>query len=163
MTEIPRISPNKSEIKLHKQMFNSAAKMGGTRVSIRQVASATITGVSSEVFEYQEPIEVDIVYDQRPKVSLLKRYNWYSEDPSIQPQIMYIPSEDTNGNPISIRRGTLVTVPNGINSPDEATFMVSEVRTELVAIYFICNIVPWRDNLSPVPESGVNRKWLTPQ
>lgn len=158
-TKHVKITPTNLELELFKQFFSESSYMGGTRVKYQTIKSRVLSDISDEYYEWNDPIELDIIYDERPKVSLLKRLNWFTEDPSIQPKIMYIPSKVGN-TVLNVRRGDLVSVINTVNSSDENIFQVSEVRTELVYYMFICNIVPFRRSETPTEGGSKNNKWL---
>ena len=72
--------------------FLEAAYMSGTRVVITPVTDYSLSTLSGESFEYGDSIETWIIYDERPKVSLLKRLGWYREDDEHLPQIAHIPT-----------------------------------------------------------------------
>lgn len=155
-----KTTPTAKEIELQTKFFEEASYMGGTPVLFYPVKNKVISAVSSEFFEYEDPLSIDIIYDERPKISLLKRLNWYTEDQDIQPRIMYIPSS-VGGKKISVVRGAKVRV-NSTISPNDSTdlFMISQVRTELVSLFYICNVVPFREQQSPDNDQSLNNRWL---
>lgn len=158
--EHARMRPSGKELALQRKMFEEAAFSGGTTVKYQSVCARSLTDISDELYKWAEPVEMDIIYDERPKISLLKRMNWYSEDPDIQPKIMYIPSV-WKGKTVNVRRGDLVTVSNPINPTDEHIFQISQVATELIDIMFICNVVPYRKQEETTSEPSKNNKWLS--
>lgn len=69
-----------------------AAVMSGNRVGIHTVKTSDLTNKSGEVYTYDEPIYTYVIFDERPKVHLLKTLGWYREDTSELPILAYIPT-----------------------------------------------------------------------
>lgn len=158
-TSHARNEPTLNEIDLLQKQFLEASYMGGTLVKYFRIMDVDVTKISSEKWTYRDPVELHIVYDKRPKVSLLKRLHWYREDSDIQPAIMYVPSK-VNGESFLARRGDLIEVHSTVNVNEvDSRFMVSEVRTDIVSLMWICNVVPWRAQ-EDAPTETLNNKWL---
>jgi len=85
-----KIQPTITEKRYMTIQFLEAAFVSGNRVQITPVTNYNVTNLSGEQFTYGTPIETYIIYDDRPKVSLLKSLGWYREDDSIKPQIAQI-------------------------------------------------------------------------
>ncbi len=154
-----KVTPTQKELDLYQKMFNEAAYMGGTPLKYQAVAEKTITGVSSELYEWEDPIDVDGIYEARPKVSLLKRLNWYTEDKDNQPSIVYLPLKQGDKT-LMVKRGALIHVVSNMNPADVNIFQVSEVRTDLIPLTFVCNVVPFRETTEAAEEPTVNHVWL---
>lgn len=69
-----------------------AGYMQGSKVDITPVDEYNLTSLSGEQFTYKEPVETYIIYDERPKVQVLKKFGWYREDEENLPQLAYIPT-----------------------------------------------------------------------
>lgn len=87
-----KIQPTLQEKRYIELQVLEAAFVSGNRVIITPVNSYTLSNLSSESYEYGDPIETYIIYDERPKVSLLKKHGWYREDEENLPQIAIIPT-----------------------------------------------------------------------
>lgn len=97
-----KIQPTIKEKRYLTLQFLEAAFISGNKVVITPVQSYGLTELSGEQFTYASPVETYVIYDDRPKVSLLKSLGWYREDDSIKPQIaqvathlVYRKSDDT--------------------------------------------------------------------
>lgn len=66
--------------------------MHGSKVDITPVENYELTTLSGEQFTYGDKVSTYIIYDERPKVSLLKSLGWYREDAEMLPQVAYIPT-----------------------------------------------------------------------
>lgn len=87
-----RILPSLAEKRYYTLNFLESAVMGGSPVDITTVESKDITDLSGEKFTYSDDkISTYVIFDERPKVNLLKTYGWYREDGPV-PIIAYIPT-----------------------------------------------------------------------
>jgi uncharacterized repeat protein (TIGR02543 family) len=87
-----QIQPTLIEKRYATIQFLEAAYMSGNHVNISQVDTYSLTALSGEQFTYKAPINSYIIYDERPKVSILKTYGWYREDDENLPQLAYVPT-----------------------------------------------------------------------
>jgi len=87
-----KIQPALNEKRYITLQFLEAAFMSGNRVVITPVDIKDLSVLSKETFTYKDPIETYIIYDERPKVTLLKKLGWYREDVEELPQIAIIPT-----------------------------------------------------------------------
>lgn len=87
-----KIQPALNEKRYITLQFLEAAFMSGNRVIITPVDTKALSVLSKETFTYKSSIETYIIYDERPKVSLLKKLGWFREDAEELPQIAIIPT-----------------------------------------------------------------------
>lgn len=87
-----KVQPTVQEKRYITLQFLESAYMSGNRVIITPVDTYDLTVLSGEVFTYKDPVETYIIYDERPKVGLLKKFGWFREDVEELPQIAYIPT-----------------------------------------------------------------------
>lgn len=88
-----KIIPSLQEKRYYTLQFIEAATIGGSKVKIIPVAKHSVTELSGEVFNYNTGKSIDtyIIFEERPKVNLLKSLGWYREDGQ-SPIIAYIPT-----------------------------------------------------------------------
>lgn len=88
-----KIIPSLREKRYYTLQLLEAATIGGNKVKITPVASHSVTELSGETFSYDpyKAVEAYIIFEERPKVSLLKSLGWFREDGETQP-IAYIPT-----------------------------------------------------------------------
>ena len=87
-----RILPSLDEKRYYTLNFLESAVMGGSPVDITTVVNKDITDLSGEKFTYSSTkLSTYIIFDERPKVNLLKTLGWYREDGPV-PVLAYIPT-----------------------------------------------------------------------
>jgi hypothetical protein len=87
-----KIQPTLQEKRYITLQLLESAYMSGNRVLIHPVSSYSLSTLAKENFTYEDPVETYIIYDERPKVHLLKKLGWFREDEENLPQIAYIPT-----------------------------------------------------------------------
>ena len=87
-----KIQPTIEEKRYITIQFLEAAFMSGSNVNITPVKAYGLTSLSGEQFVYEEPLDTYVIFDERPKVSLLQKLGWFREDAEILPIIAYIPT-----------------------------------------------------------------------
>lgn len=87
-----KIQPTIQEKRYITLQFLEAAYVSGNRVIITPVDTYSLSTLSEEQYTYKDPVETYIIYDERPKVGLLKKFGWFREDEENLPQIAFIPT-----------------------------------------------------------------------
>lgn len=138
-----KIQPTIKEKRFMTIQFLEAAFMSGNRVKIHPVKTYNISELSGESFTYEEPIETYIIYDDRPKVSLLKSLGWYREDESIKPQIaqvathlIYRKSDDTIVNEILLNGNEIQQLTETGESDNYILKPLKILRGTLIDVYY---------------------------
>lgn len=72
--------------------FLEAAVQHGSEVDITPTDNYNISELNAESFTYFDKVNTYVLFDDRPKVSLLQRLGWYREDLETAPIIAYIPT-----------------------------------------------------------------------
>lgn len=156
-----KVKMSPSEKELYYEIFRESSYMHGTNVDIHLVETTEVTDLSDIKYTYSEIKNIDIIFNERPNIYLLRNLGWYKEDSQIQPQIMYIPKK-FNDEELVVKRGTLVDVPHGVIDKRDR-FQVTEVRTQLDSLFWICSVVPYRYSEPPAKSQGEetrNNRWL---
>ncbi len=88
-----RILPSITEKRYYTLQLLEAAVISGNKVKITPVHEHSLSDLSSETFVYDnsKAIETFIIFNERPKVNLLKSLGWYREDGEV-PIIATIPT-----------------------------------------------------------------------
>lgn len=69
-----------------------AAVQHGSYVTIKPTKHYSISELNAEKFTYFKEVDTYVIFDERPKVSLLQRLGWYREDLETSPILAYIPT-----------------------------------------------------------------------
>jgi hypothetical protein len=97
-----KIQPTLEEKRYITLQFLEAAYMSGSEVNIKTVDSYGLTTLSGEYFTYDDPLNIYVIFDERPTPKLLQKYGWFREGLETLPIVAYIPthllySKSTNG------------------------------------------------------------------
>lgn len=87
-----KIQPRIEEKRYITLQLLEASFVSGNEVDITPVDEYTLTDLSGEQFTYLPKVSTYVIFDERPKVHLLKNLGWYREDSEIVPIIAYIPT-----------------------------------------------------------------------
>lgn len=87
-----KATPTIEEKRMMTLDFLEASYMHGNKVAIHTVDDYDVSILNAEDYKYNEPVETYIIFDDRPKVQLLKKLGWYREDDEIKPSLAYIPT-----------------------------------------------------------------------
>lgn len=83
---------NTEDATLHIEWFKEMAHLIGIAVKFQYPLSPSYEIHSQQSSkEYSDPVDIDIIYDENPKVSTLKAIGWISEDSSDKPLIARLP------------------------------------------------------------------------
>ena len=110
---------------------------------------------SSKSDLYQDPdctwdpaIQVSCIFEDNPKVKILKNLGWYNEDEEIRPPIIYLPMyiDWESKKLFDVTSNSLVRVHYfGQNTPSE--FRITERKMDSVyGVYWVCKLSPERLN-----------------
>ena len=81
---------------LYRCFFKEMAKLRGIEVEYRYAVKTDTTIYAEFQSEYSEPIVMDIIFQENPKVNTLKRIGWVSENPDDKPYIAMLPFDAKN-------------------------------------------------------------------
>lgn len=87
-----KILPTLEEKRYITLQFLEAAFVSGNEVNITQVDGYGLTTLSGERFTYKDPVNTYVIFDERPKPSLLQRYGWFREHAETVPIVAYMPT-----------------------------------------------------------------------
>lgn len=189
-----KILPTLEEKRYITLQFLEAAYVSGSEVNIHQIEGYGLTTLSGERFTYLDPVNTYVIFDERPKPQLLKKFGWFREDSEIVPIVAYIPThllyDKVTGEVVNevllngddyqslvqnqespnyilkelkINRGALIDIYYDFNPEKKNTFYVADVKTDLISINYVANLVPFKnDKPSETPDdaSKTNQPYL---
>ena len=82
---------------IFRSYFKEMAKLIGIRVLYQYPIDMNFTIYAEEVPKgFSEEIELDIIFDENPKVTTLRKYGWVSELPEDKPYMAALPFDTKN-------------------------------------------------------------------
>ncbi|WJZ23494.1 hypothetical protein LIS04_66 [Listeria phage LIS04] len=148
-------TPENNEYNLLSTMFNEAARLFGNSVTVKISHIKDNDIYNDPTYEYESEQEIDIIFEDTPRLKTLKELNWFSEDADILPLLAYISTQDINNLKLSTLRGTLLEIPYKLdNGYDTNKFEIADTRgLGPSQVYWVCKLVPYRvDNTQGVKD-----------
>ena len=107
--------------------------------------------------EWDTGIKLNAIFEDNPKVSVLKNLGWYNEDEEIRPPIIYLPiyknweSKDI----LDITDNSLIRV-HYFGQIEPSEFRITDKKMDSVyGVYWVCKLAPERlDNFVEVTDNG---------
>ena len=81
----------RNDATLWRQFFKEMAYLRGIPCQYRYVTSQEVTNYGEFLYTLSEPIDMDIIFDDNPKVSTLRKIGWVSENSDDKPYIAQLP------------------------------------------------------------------------
>jgi hypothetical protein len=115
---------------------------------------------------YQDPncrwddaIQISAIFEDNPRIKVLKDLGWFSEDEEIRPPIIYLPiyKDWITKEVFDIKDNSLIRIHYfGQSSPSE--FRIMEKKMDSVyGVYWVCKLAPERlDNFYMVTQDGAH-------
>lgn len=128
---------------LFRGWFKEMAKLRGIHVIFQGIKSSETT-VHGEILpvEFEDPVEIDVIFDENPSVKTLRKIGWISIDPQDKPYLMQLPFDTPN-----LAAEARIKIPPINSVGKERTFKITNITTLLE--YPDC----WTCTVVPVPDS----------
>lgn len=128
-----------NDAKIYREFFKEQARLLGIRVMYRYPIDMDYTLHGQDNPKgYSEPIELDIIFDQSPKLKTLKALGWVSEDPTDKPYIVQVPYDTKN-----LQQGCLIDLPVPEELGESRTFKVTDIQVnQIFPDSWFCKVVP---------------------
>lgn len=124
---------------IYRRFFKEQAKLLGIKVKYQYPVDMKFTNSGQENPKgYSEPIDMDIIFSQSPKLSTLRKLGWVSQDPSEKPYLVQLPYDAPN-----LQKGCLLILP----APDPLTstnvFKITEITVDqILPDSWYCKVAP---------------------
>ncbi|AMM44838.1 hypothetical protein SP15_039 [Bacillus phage SP-15] len=143
-------TPDNQEFDLLAGFFNEAAHLLGNPVKVKLSQLTGRDFYSDPEYEHSLPKEIDIIFEDNPRVKTLKDLHWYNEDAEVLPVIAYISSKDVNNFNLNPLEGTVVELPYKIGGKHQTSiFEIQEPKGfGPNQVYWVCKLVPYRAETS---------------
>lgn len=145
-----RLDPTYNELNLIADFMTEAAYLLGTHVKVKIVKSESRDLYRDPLYEYNDPIEIDLIIDEHPKIKTLVGLNWYNEDDPVLPILAYISTRDRDRVGLTPLKGTIIEMPYALRAGDIQDVRLLEVSDAQGmgpgSVFWVCKLVPHRED-----------------
>ena len=131
---------------IFRSYFKEMAKLIGIRVLYQYPIDMNFTIYAEEVPKgFSEEIELDIIFDENPKVTTLRKYGWVSELPEDKPYMATLPFDTKN-----LCKGCRILIVPPQPLADKRTFVITDIQAGLeFPDSWVCKLAPVFFNKTP--------------
>jgi len=137
------------DIDIQRRMFWEAAISTGITVDFYNCCSDISDFYQDPNLKWEKPVLLPVIFDDHPKVKILKDYGWFTEDEEDRPQLVYLPmyKDWTTKELLKLNDNSLIRVHYfGQNFASE--FRITDKRMDsLYGVYWVCKLAPERINV----------------
>ena len=150
------LTPNISEIKLHRSFFEEKTRLLGIpgKIYIPKNYESLGYRFDQDKLQLNPPINLHFIFDSMPSIKTLKNLGWYSEDIQDLPCIAYLPwiyLDKENGKQVEkdldVKLYSILSMQDPLSSR-EKKFIIQNVNGNLYyCINWIVKCVPFREEV----------------
>lgn len=124
---------------IYREFFKEQAKLLGIQVKYQYPVDMDYTLHGQEDPKgYSEPVDLDIIFDQSPKLKTLKKLGWISEDPSDKPYMIQVPYDTPN-----LQKGSLIILPSPLPLVPSKVFKITDITVDqILPDSWYCKVAP---------------------
>lgn len=124
---------------IYRRFFKEQARLLGIHVLYQYPVDMDFTLHGQEDPKgYSEPIEMDVIFDQSPKLKTLKKLGWVSEDKEDKPYLVQLPYDAPN-----LQKGCLITLPSPLPLISTNVFKVTDIVVDqILPDSWYCRLAP---------------------
>lgn len=129
----------KKDATIYRKFFKEQAKLLGVKVQYMYPIdmSHDLHGQQNPT-GYSEAIEMDVIFDQSPKLKTLKKLGWVSEDREDKPYIVQVPFDAPN-----LQKGCLIALPAPLPLSPSKIFKITEITVDqMLPDSYYCKVAP---------------------
>ena len=145
-----------SDIDLQRRMFYEAAVSTGVMVDFYRCMSDVRDFNNDPNCMWEDCISLPVIFDDAPKVKVLKELGWFSEDDE-RPMLVYLPMYKnwSTKELLDVRENSLMRV-HFFDQPIPAEFRVMDKKMDSIyGVHWVCKLAPERlDQFYLVNDSG---------
>ena len=129
----------KHDATLYRQFFKEMAKLRGIQVIYQYPIDMEFSIYAEENPKgFSEPIPMDIIFEENPKMATLRKYGWVSEVPDDKPYMMTLPYDAKN-----LCKGCRVTIEPPHPLGKARIFVITEISSNLeFPDSWVCKVAP---------------------
>lgn len=146
------------DAKIYREFFKEQAKLLGIRVQYQYPVEMEFTIHGQEdPMGYSEPIELDIIFSESPKLKTLRKFGWVSEDPSDKPYLIQVPFDTPN-----LQKGCLVTLPVPLPLVEGRVFKITDISVDqILPDSYYCKVAPKMEKMDAIKPEEYKEKSFT--
>lgn len=143
------------DAEIYRKFFKEQAKLLGVTVQYQYPIDMEFTVHGQENPKgYSDPIDMDVIFDQSPKLKTLRKLGWNSEDPSDKPYIIQIPYDAPN-----LQKGCLITIPAPLPLSPSRVFKITDITVDQVLPdSWYCKVAPKLDQMNAIKPDNYSDK-----
>ena len=136
----------KNDSTIFRNFFKEMAKLRGITVLYQYPIDMNFTIYAEEVpTGFSEEIQLDIIFDENPKVTTLRKYGWVSEIPDDKPYMATLPFDTPN-----LVKGCRISIIPPQPLVDKRVFVITDIQTGLeFPDSWVCKLAPVFFNKTP--------------
>lgn len=129
----------RKDAELFRKFFKEQAKLLGIHVLYQYPVDMEFNIYGQENPRgYSDPIEMDVIFDQSPKLRTVQKLGWVSEDPSDKPYIVQVPFDTPN-----LKKGCLITLPAPLPISTSRIFKITDITfDQVLPDSWYCKVAP---------------------
>lgn len=136
----------KNDSTIFRNFFKEMAKLRGITVLYQYPIDMNFTIYAEEVpTGFSEELQLDIIFDENPKITTLRKYGWVSEIPDDKPYMATLPFNTPN-----LVKGCRISIIPPQPLADKRVFVITDIQTGLeFPDSWVCKLAPVFFNKTP--------------
>lgn len=129
----------KKDSTIFRQFFKEMAKLRGIEVIYQYPIDMNFTIYAEEDPKgFSEDIPIDIIFDENPKVTTLRKYGWISQTPDDKPYLAQLPFDAPN-----LCKGCRISIQPPLPLADIRVFVITDIKANLeFPDNWMCKLAP---------------------
>lgn len=145
----------RKDAELFRHFFKEQAKLLGIHVLYQYPIDMNYTLHGQEnPSGYSDPIEMDIIFDQSPKLTTLRKLGWVSETPEDKPYMIQVPFDAPN-----LQKGCLITLPAPLPISTSKVFKITDITfDQVLPDSWYCKLAPKLEDMNALTHEDYKDK-----
>lgn len=129
----------KSDSTIFRKYFKEMAKLLGIKVIYQYPIDMKFSVYAEEDPKgFSEEILMDIIFEENPKITTLRKYGWVSEIPDDKPYLAQLPFDAKN-----ISKGCRISILPPLPLEDKRVFVITDIQSNLqFPDSWMCKLAP---------------------
>lgn len=135
----------KKDAEIYRRFFKEQARLLGVHVQYMYPIDMEFSVHGQENPRgYSEPIELDIIFEQSPKLKTLRKLGWVSEEGSDKPYLIQVPYDTPN-----LQKGSLIVLPSPLPLEPSKIFKITDIAVDqILPDSWYCKVAPKFEKLN---------------